>query len=56
MTTDFGIHSNKELIDYMKLAKMILDDDLYYVTALVYFCTMAFSLGLLAGLLGALLI
>jgi hypothetical protein len=52
MTTDFGRHSNKELIDYMKLAEMILDDDLYYVLALVYFSAMSFGLGMMiAGLI-----
>jgi hypothetical protein len=52
MTTDSGIQSNKELIDYMKLAETILDDDLYYVLALAYTCAMSFGLGMMiAGLI-----
>ena len=43
MTTDFGRQSNKELIDYMKLAESILDDDLYYSLALVYVCSICFA-------------
>lgn len=44
MTTDSGIQSNKELIDYMTLIEMILDDDLYYVLALAYTCMMCFAI------------
>lgn len=52
MTTDFGTNSNKELIDYMTLIEMILDDDLYYVMALVYVGAMSFGLGMMiAGLI-----
>lgn len=38
-------------MDIYTVAKIVLDDELYYVLTLIYMCTMSFAIGFVIGVL-----